>query len=568
MAFIWGLLNDTLCQEDLGQNPPKNFQQYSPDLGSSRPNPPYASRPNASQAASKPVLADIRQVGMSEQQGASAADGWSKTPPQARNGPASQASQTRTRGAQSGRPGDNAAGWSSKPPPSGRQPQQQSNQARPQQDAASPRGQASSQQATASRQTSAPTSKQAAREQQMRNRQGKQQQQPEVFRETREREDTVIGRGFTAAMKRGVAQAKPTPMHEEMVPQKDGGFVATIQRGFEGLFGKPTSKEEVLRKRGAVLANEYEAVPGDEIDQRVQFFARRLPEDVAGCLMIFRDAKGKYKINEEEITMEIRFRQNAQGGTDKEIFVFWTTEEGEQSDPEPLGLFLSHAANVAYEVKQGGNIITQVPDHVRMSFHEEKGTKLTDGSADARFNAMEVAARQAKMREEAAMEWRQKQSTKGAEPEEEAPASKAEASQIQERQPSAEGGFLEAALAAVNARLPPALAAPAAAPPPAPFADPGRPAVPAPQMPGFGQANQMTFASIGAPSAAGTFYGVGQVPPVRQGTMYAYGSAAPPSVMASASGYPAAMAPMQRQGTMYAYGSATPIAQPYAVPVR
>ena len=26
----------------------------------------------------------------------------------------------------------------------------------------------------------------------------------------------------------------------------------------------------------------HQAVPGDEIDQRVQFFARRLPEDVAG----------------------------------------------------------------------------------------------------------------------------------------------------------------------------------------------------------------------------------------------------------------------------------------------
>merc|ERR1719428_837749 len=222
-------------------------------------------------------------------------------------------------------------------------------------------------------------------------------------------DDTVIGKGFTAAMKRGVAQAKPNALHEELVEQKDGGFISTIQRGFEGLFGKPTSKEEVLRKRGAVYANEYEAVPGDEIDQRVQFFARRLPEDVAGCLKIYRKTKGEYQINDEIVNMETRYRQNPQGQTDREIFVFWTTEEGEQSDVEPLGLYLSHAANVAFEVKQGGNIITQVPDHVRMSFHDEIGTKLTSGSAEARFNAMEVAARQARMREEAAVEWREKQ---------------------------------------------------------------------------------------------------------------------------------------------------------------
>merc|ERR1719162_1498111 len=141
-----------------------------------------------------------------------------------------------------------------------------------------------------------PADKAQARQQQMKQRQMRD-------------DDTVIGKGFTAAMKRGVAQAKPNALHEELVAQKDGGFISTIQRGFEGLFGKSTSKEEVLRKRGAVWANEYEAVPGDEIDQRVQFFARRLPEEVAGCLKIFREAKGSYKINEEIINMEVKYRQ-------------------------------------------------------------------------------------------------------------------------------------------------------------------------------------------------------------------------------------------------------------------
>jgi len=393
--------------------------------------------------------------------------------------------------------------------------------------------------------------------------------------------DTIIGKGFTAAMKRGVAQAKPTPMHEEMVPQKDGGFIATIQKGFEGLFGKPTSKEEVLRKRGAVWANEYEAVPGDEVDQRVQFFARRLPEDVAGCLKIYRTNRGQYQINTETVTMEQRFRQNVQGQTDKEIFVFWTTEEGEQSDLEPLGLYLSHAANVAYEVKQGGNVITQVPEHARMSFHEEQGTKLTDGSADARFNAMEVAARQAKMREEAAMEWREKQNNPQA----------SENTKLEDN-PNEGGSMIDDALQAIG------FMGQAPAPAPAPVSQqlPSHLAAPAAanrQMQQMQAPMRSMQPQMG--STAGTFYGVPQAQPGQQwprqgtmyetqlprqgtmyetqqlprqaGSMYAYGSAAPPAAMppmASApagyqAGYPA---PMQQSGSMYAYGSA------YAVPVR
>lgn len=224
--------------------------------------------------------------------------------------------------------------------------------------------------------------------------------------EKRPQQDTLIGRGFTAAMKRGVAQAKPTP-HEEMVPQKDGGFIATIQRGFEGLFGKPTSKEEVLRRRGPVIAPEYEAVPGDDIDNKVQVLARQLPEDIGSCVKIFRERKGEYQINDERVQMEWKYRQ-VNGQQESEIFVFWETEDGDQTDPEPLHLYLSHAANVAYEVKEGGFAISQVPEHARLSF-DEVGTKITDGSGDARFTAMEVAARQAQMREEAAIQWREKQ---------------------------------------------------------------------------------------------------------------------------------------------------------------
>jgi hypothetical protein len=384
------------------------------------------------------------------------------------------------------------------------------------------------------------------------------------------KQDTVIGKGFTAAMKRGVAQAKPTAKREELQQQKDGGFIATIQRGFEGLFGKPTSKEEVLRKRGAVLANEYEAVPGDEVDQYVEFFARRLPEDVAGCLKIFRAAKGEYQINDEKVNMEQKFRQGFNGQTESEIFVFWETEAGEKSDPEPLGDYLSHAANVAYEVKQGGNVITQVPDHARISFHDEIGTKLTDGSADARFNAMEVAARQARMREEAAMEWREKQNNPAkSTPPAEAPSAIMESPRaVKDRPPSTESAheepsFIDQALQAVGAmaapRTAPVYAAPAAAAPAGGF--PGMSGMPRPN------GSQPQAGTFMMQPQAGTFMmQQAAVGPTRQSTYMAYGTGAPAGV-AGANGYP-----MPRQGTFlsasgysasgYAYGSS------YAVPVR
>merc|ERR1719162_1040144 len=49
------------------------------------------------------------------------------------------------------------------------------------------------------------------------------QQQQNRRKQPREEDatrDTIIGKGFTAAMKRGVAQAKPISPHEELVAQK------------------------------------------------------------------------------------------------------------------------------------------------------------------------------------------------------------------------------------------------------------------------------------------------------------------------------------------------------------
>ena len=87
-----------------------------------------------------------------------------------------------------------------------------------------------------------------------------------------------------------------------------------------GIFGHlASSKEEVpfrrpiktgvkvLKMRGPMSANEYEAVPGDDLDLRVQYFARprisiqvvresrQIPEHLGEWLKIYRSARGEYE---------------------------------------------------------------------------------------------------------------------------------------------------------------------------------------------------------------------------------------------------------------------------------
>jgi len=215
--------------------------------------------------------------------------------------------------------------------------------------------------------------------------------------------DTVIGVGFTAAMRRGVAMAEPT-VHQRLVPQEDGGFVSTVQRGFEGLFGKPTSKEEVLKKRGPVIATEYEAVPGDEVDRRVQALARQLPKDTGGCMKIYRLSKGEYEFDGERVRLEWRYRQNGE----REVFALWGRDGPDgNATTEPLPLYMQHSANVAFELRQNDNVVSQVPVQSRISFTDEVGTRVTDDSGEARWNAMNVATNQAQIREMAARQWKQ-----------------------------------------------------------------------------------------------------------------------------------------------------------------
>jgi len=247
-------------------------------------------------------------------------------------------------------------------------------------------------------------------------------------------EDTMIGKGFGEFLKRGVAQASPKKELAEMVPSKDGGFISTIQKGFEGIFGHlATSKEEVLKMRGPMPASEYEAVPGDDLDQRMQLYARQIPRHLGGSLTIYRIARGEYKIGEDEVHLHWQSRcappsrENPGGSVLKEAFV--TTAEDEkraqeeakaaggkgrrgqkgQVEPvhsEPLPLFLRHSANVAYDLQVGQNAVNCVPESSRLSFATQKGTLLQDSDADAKFSAMQLATEQARKRERAALEWR------------------------------------------------------------------------------------------------------------------------------------------------------------------
>eukprot|EP00931_Biecheleriopsis_adriatica_P060792 TRINITY_DN36516_c0_g1_i1.p1 TRINITY_DN36516_c0_g1~~TRINITY_DN36516_c0_g1_i1.p1 ORF type:complete len:704 (-),score=125.30 TRINITY_DN36516_c0_g1_i1:81-2141(-) len=233
-------------------------------------------------------------------------------------------------------------------------------------------------------------------------------------------EDTQIGTGISEFLKRGVAQAakKPAKERPEMLPSKDGGFIATIQQGFQGIFGHlATSKEEVLKMRGPMSAPEYEAVPGDDIDQRVQFYARQIPQHLGECLKIYRKAKGEYEVSDEIVRMAWQSNlspptpQSPQGQIMREVFVFIESaaqqSEGGQMPSEPLPFYLRHSANVAYDL-QFGSAMTKVPECSRLSFAEETGTLLKDSDADSKYKAMLLASEQAQKREVAAMEFRRK----------------------------------------------------------------------------------------------------------------------------------------------------------------
>lgn len=221
------------------------------------------------------------------------------------------------------------------------------------------------------------------------------------------KQDTVIGKGFTAAMRRGLNQAPKRESENLVLEDKDGGLVATLQRGFEGITGGIfTSKEEVLKQRGPVAATEYDSVPGDDIDQKVQYFASRLPKHEAGELMLYRISKGEYEIDGIRVRMEWQPRRTQCGRIQNQIIVMSTEHSSEQMpSAEPLHTYIQMCAGAKHQLERN-TIIGQLPECERVSFAMDgPQPMLRDENENSRYNAMQVATEQARQREEHAREW-------------------------------------------------------------------------------------------------------------------------------------------------------------------
>lgn len=219
--------------------------------------------------------------------------------------------------------------------------------------------------------------------------------------------DTMIGTGFAAQMKRGVVQ------HD------NGPVMMMLQNGFAGLAGiitgggskeEPEKNEEPPKPKGhegPVPATEYEALPEDQIDSRVNWCLQQLPRESAAALKIWRKDAGEYEVDGREVKLD--WQLNA---AKSEVYVtdmLLATKEGAHT--EPLGLYLRHAADVAYHLEHGGMAVTQVPRHLRLTFPEMKGGAATLGmemamNEDDRYNAMVLAREQAALRERAAEEFK------------------------------------------------------------------------------------------------------------------------------------------------------------------
>jgi len=209
--------------------------------------------------------------------------------------------------------------------------------------------------------------------------------------------DTVIGKGFTAQMQRGVKQHGNT------------GFVAVIQRGFAGLGNimgnqEESEEEEEELPSGPMAALDYEAFPGDPIDRHVEWYAHQLPKDMGSELIIERLQDGEYSVDGRRVHLKWHPASNQR--EQPEVFVYGDELQDAQAPVEPLKTFLQHSAAVCFSLKNKGSQVAHVPVMHRLSFPEAQASSLQDSDADARYNAMCIARDQAAAREKAAEQWR------------------------------------------------------------------------------------------------------------------------------------------------------------------
>lgn len=134
----------------------------------------------------------------------------------------------------------------------------------------------------------------------------------------------------------------------------------------------------------------YTAAHNDPIDQAVEAQTKLLPSHLAKCLIIRRVRLGEYEVDGHRVSI---------AGADKDFRV--STGQA----VENLGTYLRQVAEFAYGVHTGGTAICMVPMHLRLSFPAPGSPR--DQNVDHRFNAMQIAKKQAALREQAAEQWRQ-----------------------------------------------------------------------------------------------------------------------------------------------------------------
>lgn len=158
-----------------------------------------------------------------------------------------------------------------------------------------------------------------------------------------------------------------------------------------------------VQPSGSSSASDYKALEGDEIDQALQYHARQLPRYLGECLKIMRVCEGEYIIGTDYIRMGWNKHPSSNGTFSKGVCVTRFGRAPHDDAPsEALPEYLRLSANVAFDLQRS---MTNVPLASRLTF-EEAGTALLQGDAAAKLDAMMMATRQARIRQEAAEEWR------------------------------------------------------------------------------------------------------------------------------------------------------------------
>jgi len=153
---------------------------------------------------------------------------------------------------------------------------------------------------------------------------------------------------------------------------------------------------------GLSCALNYQGVAEDPVDKAVEEQARLLPRHLASVLTINKIRSLEYEFDGQRVNLS--WRPSPGGGG--EVFASRPGDAGRHA--EPVAGYMRQVAEFAYGVHSGGTAAANVPKHLRLSFPTPAGREDSkDMNQDPRFKAMQLAKKQAILRERAAEEWRQ-----------------------------------------------------------------------------------------------------------------------------------------------------------------